>query len=432
MQINFPGQAMKEANFTGNSLVRHPLLAGINPGIQNSGFDPSSGGSDFKNIVAMALSQSNMGGSASSMSPESVRSLAQIRAMGLESGLLANLSGVESGGFNMAGLGGSANGGFNQAAALVGTSNIQAMLSADNYGNMLGLSNSGNFSTPTLDMGQTFTPEQMRAWRQSALNPRSEAATTFTRGDLKMPPSLAMPSGVVNLPEASLPPRSFVSDTALRVVTEAWAERDMVKAKARGEATEAKTAKVTLDDVVARTDQILAQIAIKAAKEEKTVAAAPVKETKVAQAEAVETESKGGKFTMEKLDRLVNKVALALGMDSSLVKAVIKTESNFNHKAVSPAGAKGLMQLMPGTASDMGVKDPFNPVENIWGGSRYLKKMLDRHDGSLNKALASYNWGPGNFDRYGKNGNMPGETRRYISLVNKYYAQFKQDQSGRA
>ncbi|MDR2455348.1 MAG: lytic transglycosylase domain-containing protein, partial [Deltaproteobacteria bacterium] len=72
------------------------------------------------------------------------------------------------------------------------------------------------------------------------------------------------------------------------------------------------------------------------------------------------------------IDTIVNKVGQALGLDPSLIKAVIKTESNFNHRAVSPAGAQGLMQLMPGTAREMGVKDPFSPLDNIWGGARYL------------------------------------------------------------
>ena len=131
------------------------------------------------------------------------------------------------------------------------------------------------------------------------------------------------------------------------------------------------------------------------------------------------------------LDKLVEKVSLALDLDPHLVKAVIKTESNFDHTAVSSAGAKGLMQLMPGTAKDMGVKDPFNPVENVWAGARYLKQMLNRHGGNLSNALASYNWGPGNFDRKGK-ANMPGETRRYITTVTRHYDKFKKDNTPRA
>ncbi|MDR0354579.1 MAG: lytic transglycosylase domain-containing protein [Deltaproteobacteria bacterium] len=128
------------------------------------------------------------------------------------------------------------------------------------------------------------------------------------------------------------------------------------------------------------------------------------------------------------LEIIIRKVGAALGLDPSLIKAVIKTESNFNQRAVSPAGAKGLMQLMPGTAKEMGVQDPFNPLDNIWGGARYLKKMLDSHGGNLNKALAAYNWGPGNFRRHGAEGrNMPRETRRYIEVVNRNYNQFKKD-----
>ncbi|MDR2302072.1 MAG: transglycosylase SLT domain-containing protein [Deltaproteobacteria bacterium] len=126
------------------------------------------------------------------------------------------------------------------------------------------------------------------------------------------------------------------------------------------------------------------------------------------------------------INDIIQRVSEALGMDPSLIKAVIKTESNFNRKAVSSAGAKGLMQLMPGTAKEMGVKDPFNPLDNIWGGARYLKRMLDSYGGNLNKALAAYNWGPGNVNRHGTaSKNMPRETRRYIEVVNRNYNRFK-------
>jgi soluble lytic murein transglycosylase-like protein len=126
------------------------------------------------------------------------------------------------------------------------------------------------------------------------------------------------------------------------------------------------------------------------------------------------------------LDALIKRVGEALGLDPSLIKAVIKTESDFNHRAVSSAGAKGLMQLMPKTAKEMGVQDPFNPLENVWGGARYLKKMLDGQGGDLNRALAAYNWGPGNFARNGSGGkSLPGETRRYIEVVNRNYRRFK-------
>jgi soluble lytic murein transglycosylase-like protein len=135
--------------------------------------------------------------------------------------------------------------------------------------------------------------------------------------------------------------------------------------------------------------------------------------------------AKNEKGPTPEIDAVINKAAGALGLDPALVKAVVKTESNFNPQAVSSAGAKGLMQLMPNTAREMGVKDSFDPLENIWGGARYLKRMLDRHGGNIRKALASYNWGPGNVDRHGASGNLPGETRRYIEVVTSHYNRYK-------
>ncbi|MDR1546777.1 MAG: lytic transglycosylase domain-containing protein [Deltaproteobacteria bacterium] len=128
----------------------------------------------------------------------------------------------------------------------------------------------------------------------------------------------------------------------------------------------------------------------------------------------------------DELEAVIKRVGEALGLEPSLIKAVIKTESNFDQKAVSSAGAKGLMQLMPKTAKEMGVADPFNPLENIWGGARYLKKMLDSQGGDLNRALAADNWGPGNFERRGAGGkSLPRETRNYIEVVNRNYRRFK-------
>ncbi|MDX8402908.1 MAG: lytic transglycosylase domain-containing protein [Mariprofundaceae bacterium] len=103
------------------------------------------------------------------------------------------------------------------------------------------------------------------------------------------------------------------------------------------------------------------------------------------------------------------------GLDPKLIEAVIQTESDFNPQVVSHAGAQGLMQLMPGTAADLGVTDPFNPEENIQAGSRYLKQLMDRYDGDEKLALAAYNWGMGNLERHPE--RMPEETVNYVAKI---------------
>ena len=111
---------------------------------------------------------------------------------------------------------------------------------------------------------------------------------------------------------------------------------------------------------------------------------------------------------------LIDRVSGEYGVDPKLIRSMIDQESKFNPKAVSPKGAKGLMQLMPGTAEEMGVKDPFNPEENIRGGVGYYKKMLDAQGGDQARALAAYNFGPGNV---AKGLEWPKETRDYIAAV---------------
>jgi len=120
------------------------------------------------------------------------------------------------------------------------------------------------------------------------------------------------------------------------------------------------------------------------------------------------------------LDQVVNSASATYHLDPDLVNSVIHAESGFNAHAVSPKGARGLMQLMPSTASDLGVKDAFDSEANVGGGSRYLRELLERYDFDLVKALAAYNAGPQRVDRY--NGVPPFyETRSYVArIVHEY------------
>jgi soluble lytic murein transglycosylase-like protein len=124
-------------------------------------------------------------------------------------------------------------------------------------------------------------------------------------------------------------------------------------------------------------------------------------------------------------DQIVREASETQGVDSDFLHSVIRQESSGNTKAVSSAGARGLMQLMPGTAQKLGVTDSFSPEQNVHGGARYLRELLERYHGDAVKALAAYNAGPGAVDRY--RGVPPyRETRLYVQRVVRDYNEKKE------
>ena len=126
-----------------------------------------------------------------------------------------------------------------------------------------------------------------------------------------------------------------------------------------------------------------------------------------------------GKSQTESMDDIFEEASSRYGVSVNLLKAVAKAESNFNPKAVSKAGAIGVMQLMPATARSLGVSDPYDARQNIMGGAKYLKENLERFGGNVNLALAAYNAGPNSVQKYG--GIPPyKETQNYVKIVNSY------------
>ncbi|MDH4316849.1 MAG: lytic transglycosylase domain-containing protein [Desulfobulbaceae bacterium] len=135
-----------------------------------------------------------------------------------------------------------------------------------------------------------------------------------------------------------------------------------------------------------------------------------------------------GVFDVTEYDKYIESAAKQFQIDSSLLKAIIVVESSFNPRAVSKKGAKGLMQLMPKTARELRVTDPFDPRQNIFGGTRYLRQLLNLFEGNLPLSLAAYNAGP---TRVTKDGTIPAitETRNYVRRVLSYYDYYQRDES---
>lgn len=121
---------------------------------------------------------------------------------------------------------------------------------------------------------------------------------------------------------------------------------------------------------------------------------------------------------------LIEEAAYRHGLDPALLHAVIRTESSYNPSAVSHKGAMGLMQLMPGTAARYGVRDPYDPEDNIFGGARYLSDLLGMFGSDVALAVAAYNAGENNVIKYGNKVPPFAETRDYVSKVLSYYNRF--------
>jgi soluble lytic murein transglycosylase len=129
---------------------------------------------------------------------------------------------------------------------------------------------------------------------------------------------------------------------------------------------------------------------------------------------------------MDRYDDIIAEAQRRHGVAGPLIKAMVRVESAFDPRAVSHKGALGLMQIMPKNLKRLKVRDPYNPWDNIMGGTRYLKEMLERFDGQLPLALAAYNAGPHSVEQY--RGIPPyDETQKYVRKVMRFYAIFKKE-----
>ena len=142
--------------------------------------------------------------------------------------------------------------------------------------------------------------------------------------------------------------------------------------------------------------------------------------TNTGEATARHAPSLGRRVEPRELGPLIDRYADRYSLDPKLVHAVIRAESGYNTRAVSPKGARGLMQLMPATARELDVEDAFDPASNIAGGTRYLRRMLDQFAGSVELALAGYNAGPEAVRQFGGIPPFP-ETRKYVTRILREY-----------
>jgi soluble lytic murein transglycosylase len=136
------------------------------------------------------------------------------------------------------------------------------------------------------------------------------------------------------------------------------------------------------------------------------------------------SEKSENSYSTDKFDDLITMAAKKYGVSFSLLKALIKIESDFDPLAVSKVGAKGLMQIMPENLASLDINDPFDPQENIMGGTRYLKQLLERFNGEVSLALAAYNAGPRIVENYQRIPPFP-ETEDFVKKVMEYYAALK-------
>ena len=139
----------------------------------------------------------------------------------------------------------------------------------------------------------------------------------------------------------------------------------------------------------------------------------------------IRTRGIGGKQYLKEYEDVIRKAAEQFGIEANLIKAVIRAESSFDPDAISESGAQGLMQLMPDTANDMKVDDPFDPEENIFGGTRYLSLLLQRFNQDKRLAIAAYNVGPTTVTKHNAVPPIP-QTRRFVEKVMKFYREFNE------